>query len=49
MKTILKVTLDVIVLFSVDPNDFDIGIPGVVSNKIAETTHITSNFNLVKR
>ena len=49
---ILNKVDDVIVLstdFSVDPNDFDIGIPGVVSNKIAETTHITSNFNLVKR
>ena len=32
--------------FSVKPQDFDIDIPSIVKNKIANQVNITINFNL---
>ncbi len=35
--------------FTVAPQDFDIDIPNIVRKKIAETIHITLNYELVEK
>jgi polyisoprenoid-binding protein YceI len=54
ITTTARVTLDgdkVIVSskFTVAPQDFDIDIPNIVRKKIAETIHITLNYELVEK
>ena len=54
INTMATITLDgdKIILssgFTVAPQDFDIAIPKIVRKKIAETIHITLNYELVEK
>ena len=42
-------TIDATTNFSVSPEEFDIDIPSVVSEKISDTITIAASFNLIKR
>ena len=54
IKTIAKLTkvgnkILVTSTFSVEPQDFDIKIPGIVKDKIAKTINVTLNYELIEK